>query len=44
MNEMKMQLELLEEVAAPGDARDFVAGVGVGLGIVAGVAGLVAFT
>jgi len=33
MQDLSLQLEMLEEVAAPSDARDFAVGFGVGLGI-----------
>ncbi|GGO00021.1 daptide-type RiPP [Saccharibacillus kuerlensis] len=45
MNEQNaLDLELLENVEAPGSGRDFVTGVIAGVGVVAAGAGLVAFT
>ncbi|CAM4118412.1 daptide-type RiPP [Saccharibacillus endophyticus] len=45
MNEQQaLDLELLENVEAPGNARDFVTGVIAGVGIVGVGAGLVALT
>ncbi|CAM4119121.1 MULTISPECIES: daptide-type RiPP [Saccharibacillus] len=45
MNETcALDLELLENVEAPGSSRDFVEGVIAGVGVVAVGAGLVAFT
>ncbi|WP_170315023.1 daptide-type RiPP [Saccharibacillus brassicae] len=45
MNEQQaLDLELLENVEAPGNARDFVTGVAAGVGVVAAGAALVAFT
>ncbi|QJC50417.1 hypothetical protein HGI30_01625 [Paenibacillus albicereus] len=41
---LNLHMELLEDVAAPGDAQDFVEGVAVGLGAVAAVVGIIAFT
>lgn len=43
-NNLSLQMELLEEVAAPGSGRDFVEGVAVGLGAVAAVTAIIAFT
>jgi len=43
-NTLNLQMELLEDVAAPGSGRDFVEGVAVGVGIVAGIATIVALT
>jgi hypothetical protein len=44
MNNLNLQMELLEDVAAPGDAKDFVEGVAIGIGIVAAGAAIIAFT
>ncbi|MFB9325012.1 daptide-type RiPP [Paenibacillus aurantiacus] len=41
---MHVQMELLEQVTAPGDAKDFVSGVAVGLGAVAAATAIIAFT
>ncbi|WP_170315024.1 daptide-type RiPP [Saccharibacillus brassicae] len=45
MNEQQaVDLELLENVEAPGNAQDFITGVATGVGVVAAGAALVAFT
>lgn len=43
-NNLSLQMELLEDVAAPGNGKDFLEGVGLGIGIVAGVTAIIAFT
>ncbi|MFC4098445.1 daptide-type RiPP [Paenibacillus xanthanilyticus] len=43
-NQMNLHMELLEDVTAPGDARDFVEGVTWGLGAVAAATAIIAFT
>ncbi|MCL6604449.1 MAG: hypothetical protein K6T94_16425 [Paenibacillus sp.] len=43
-NNLSLQMELLEDVAAPGNGRDFVEGVVAGLAIVGGVTAIIAFT
>ncbi|MFB9325007.1 daptide-type RiPP [Paenibacillus aurantiacus] len=43
-NQLNLHMELLEDVAAPGNAKDFVEGVAVGLGAVAAATAIIAFT
>ena len=44
MAKLDLQVELLEEVQAPGAASDFGKGVLAGIGVVGAAAGLIAFT
>ncbi|MGN7456285.1 daptide-type RiPP [Paenibacillus pasadenensis] len=41
---LNLHMELLEDVSAPGSGKDFVEGVAVGLGAVAAVTAIIAFT
>lgn len=43
-NTLNLQMELLEDVCAPGNARDFVEGVAVGVAIAGGVVAVIALT
>lgn len=43
-NTLNLQMELLEDVSAPGNARDFVEGVAAGVVIAGGVVAVIALT